>query len=74
MRPESGDRDEKKQKYNRKCFHGIRPHGFNTHVYNRGKQRILPLTLLGPLSPLSSSLIWFLQIPFDLSGAGKSGP
>lgn len=34
METEGGGRDEKKKKYNGKCFHGIRPHGFNTHIHN----------------------------------------
>lgn len=71
-----GEEWRETKKYNVKYYHGIRSRGFNTYIYNWEKQRILPLTLLGPLSPLSSSLIcvFFVPppVPFDLLGTGKS--
>lgn len=44
------------------------------HIYTTEESREFCLLHFLDLSLLSSSLIWFLPIPFDLSGAGKSGP
>lgn len=44
------------------------------HIYTTEESREFCLLHFLDLSFLSSSLIWFLPIPFDLAGAGKSGP
>lgn len=44
------------------------------HIHTTEESREFCFLHFLVLSLHSSSLIWFLPIPFDLSGAGKSGP